>query len=107
LTGWDEDRSAGGSPWLFPGRVPGTHAAAGAITRKLNQHGIPARAARNTALADLAGDLPAVVLADLLGLSISAATNWANHTKRNRTDYIATRTTEARSDAAGAAASSK
>lgn len=86
-------RSAGGTTWLLPGRVPGSHAAAGAIAKKLRHFGIPARAARNTALIDLAGDLPSAVLADLLGLSSSAATNWANHTKRNWTDYIAARTT--------------
>lgn len=85
-------RSAGGTTWLLPGRVPGSHAAAGAIAKQLGRLGIPARAARNTALVDLAGDLPAAVLADLLGLSSSAATNWANHTKRNWTDYIAART---------------
>lgn len=62
---------------------------AGAIAKQLKPLGISARAARNTALVDLAGDLPAAVLADLLGLSASAATNWANHTKRNWTGYIA------------------
>jgi L-alanine-DL-glutamate epimerase-like enolase superfamily enzyme len=65
----------------------------GFIAKQLGRLGIPARAAGNTALVDLAGDLPAAVLADLLGLSSSAATNWANHTKRNWTDYIAARTT--------------
>ena len=36
-------------------------------------------------------DLPAPVLADLLGLSISAATRWGAHTARDDADYLAAR----------------
>ncbi|MFC9553645.1 hypothetical protein ACFTWF_22590 [Rhodococcus sp. NPDC056960] len=44
------------------------------------------------ALAALAGDLPAPVLADLLGISVSAATRWSAVAARDYTDYLAART---------------
>lgn len=56
--------------WLFPGGHPGTHSSAG-LHRKLRRHGLPhASHSRATALISLAADLPAPVLAELLGLSM-------------------------------------
>jgi hypothetical protein len=41
------------------------------ITARLNRIGIRARAGRNTALMELAGELPGVVLSGLLGIHIT------------------------------------
>lgn len=77
--------------WLFPGGHPGTHASAG-LHRKLKRHGLPdADHARATALINLAADLPAPVLADLLGLHIQTATAWARHAGADWTAYLAAR----------------
>ncbi|WP_328402581.1 hypothetical protein [Nocardia sp. NBC_00403] len=55
---------------LFPGLVPGQPIANHALTTRLARHGINVHTARNSALAALATDLPAAVLADLLGMHI-------------------------------------
>jgi hypothetical protein len=87
-----------GSPTtlLFPGQVPGQHLTVNFLVRELNQYGIYARPARNTALLDLAGDLPAAVLADLLGMHINTATRWIKKAKRDWTGYLAARATTPR-----------
>jgi hypothetical protein len=41
------------------------------------------RGGRNTALISQAGDLPAPVLADLLGLSITSGVRWTRYAKRD------------------------
>ena len=74
---------------------PGPHRRTGAgiteATRRLRQHGIEPRQARNTALAAWASDLPPAVLASLLGVHIQTAVNWASHTRRDWTTYLAER----------------
>jgi hypothetical protein len=81
--------------WLFPGSRVGSHLDHGRLTRLLNNDiGISVRPARGAALSDLAGDLPAPVLADLLGLSISAATRWVALAARDQADYLAARIAE-------------
>ncbi len=62
---------ADGTQPLFPGRLHGHPITAEALSRKLRQHGIAPRQWRNAALAAWATQLPAPVLADVLGLSIS------------------------------------
>lgn len=59
--------SASTSDWLFPGLVPGQHLADKYLVKLLNGAGIRTRTARNSALISLAADLPAPILADLLG----------------------------------------
>ncbi|WP_155724178.1 hypothetical protein [Mycobacterium avium] len=44
---------------------------------------------RNTALIDLAGELPAAVLAKLLGLSIKRAVTWSEAAGNTRPRYAA------------------
>jgi hypothetical protein len=77
--------------WLFPGRVPGQPIDNHSLTNRLNRHGISARPARNGALAALATDLPAAILADLLGLHVNTAVRWVTHARRDWTDYLAAR----------------
>lgn len=56
-----------GTPWLFPGAQPGQHVST-AMGSKLRRHGLPSTSsARAAALISLAAELPAAVIADLLG----------------------------------------
>jgi hypothetical protein len=79
---------------LFPGRVPGQPIANHALTTRLARHGIQVRTARNGALAALAADLPAPILADLLGIHINTAVRWVTYARRDWTDYLAARAAE-------------
>jgi hypothetical protein len=83
-------RCPGARP-LFPGRSAARPVAPQTLTRRLRQHGIEPRQARNTALAAWASDLPTAVLASLLGVHIQTAVNWASRTRRDWTAYIAER----------------
>ncbi|MGH3854845.1 MAG: hypothetical protein ACRDR6_15385 [Pseudonocardiaceae bacterium] len=65
-------------PWLFPGGAPALPLTAHHLMLRLKKLGIHARPARNTALFDLATQLPAVVLSKLLGIHINTATRWTN-----------------------------
>jgi hypothetical protein len=76
---------------LFPGRSPARPVAPQTLTRRLRQHGIEPRQARNAALAAWAADLPPAVLASLLGVHIQTAVNWAGQTRRDWTAYLAER----------------
>jgi hypothetical protein len=76
------------SSWLFPGQVPGQHLSANGLVRQLNAHGIQARIARSAALINLAADLPAAVLADLLGLHINTAVRWVKRARRDWASYL-------------------
>jgi len=82
-----------GSPasWLFPGQVPGRHLSVNGLVRQLNTHGIHARIARSAALVNLAADLPAAVLADLLGLHVNTAVRWVKRARRDWASYLAAR----------------
>ena len=62
--------------WLFPGGRPGQHVHPNTMARRLQQHGIQPRAARNTALLQLVTAAPTPVLADLLGLHPGTAERW-------------------------------
>jgi len=69
---------AGGrpTPWLFPGAAPERPANAESLRRRLHGYGVESRAARQTALLNLARDVPNGVLADLLGIDDSTAEQW-------------------------------
>lgn len=91
------DRRRRGAPssttpdWLFPGLRPGAHLDSGRLALLLRTAGIPVRPARGAALVALATDLPAPVLADLLGLSIAAAVRWSALAARDNAEYLAAR----------------
>jgi hypothetical protein len=63
--------------WLFPGRQPERPIDPATLTRRLNTLGIHARSNRNTAMLQLAADLPAIVIADLLGIHTGTANQCA------------------------------
>jgi hypothetical protein len=89
--------------WLFPGRVPGQPLDGHSLTNLLNRHGISVRPARNGALSALAADLPAAILADLLGLHVNTAVRWVTYARRDWAGYLASRA----ADLAAASASPK
>jgi hypothetical protein len=75
--------------WLFPGRQPDRPAHPATFVRRLNALGIHARSNRNTAMLQLAAELPAVVIADLLGIHVGTATRWVHQASGNWTSYAA------------------
>jgi hypothetical protein len=86
------ERSDAPRTWLFPGGTPGRHADPGRLTKLLhNQLGIIVRPARNSALSAMAADLPAPVLAELLGVHLTTAERWAALVKRDWSSYVAAR----------------
>ncbi|MDT3397319.1 hypothetical protein RKE29_11780 [Streptomyces sp. B1866] len=80
------------SALLFPGARPGACMDHGRLTHQLNTLGIRVIPARNSALCALADDLPAPVVADLLGIHITTAVRWGKLVKRDWTAYLAART---------------
>jgi len=94
-------RSLPGTMWLFPGFSPGRHQVANTLGRRLREHGIQSRSTRNTAVITLASDLPAPILADLLGLHITTAERWVGYARRDWTAYLAARDSEQRSPCDG------
>ena len=76
---------------LFPGRIPGLPIGGAVFSKRLKTHGILARGGRNTALINLAADLPAPILADLLGVHIATAVRWTKYAKRDWHAYVAGR----------------
>jgi hypothetical protein len=78
----------GDTAWLFPGGP-----ARDALYRALRTHlHIHLRRARSAALAALAADLPAAVLADLLDININTAITWSTYAQTDWTAYLAART---------------
>ena len=66
----------GTSPWLFPGGQPGRPISACQLAERLRQIGIRSGQSRSAALFQLATDLPAAVLARMLGIHITVAVAW-------------------------------
>ncbi len=66
----------GTSRWLFPGGMPGRPVSSYQLGERLRQLGLRPGQARSTALFQLATDLPAAVLARMLGIHISVAVAW-------------------------------
>lgn len=79
------------SGWLFPGGNPGRHLSTEAIRSQLVAIGIKPYENRKATLFGLAGDIPAPVLADLIGITHSNAAAWAGLAARDWTTYIAQR----------------
>jgi hypothetical protein len=76
------------------GGHPGSHGSAG-LHRKLTRHGLSdADRSRAAALINLAADLPAPILPDLLGLNIQTATAWARHAGTDWAAYPAARSAQ-------------
>jgi hypothetical protein len=76
--------------WLFPGGRSGQHISPQRMGHRLRQIGVPPRLARNTAVIDLAGELPAAVISKLLGFSIKRAAAWNIEAGNTNPRYAAT-----------------
>ena len=72
----------GTSPWLFPGGQPGQPISAYQLAERLRQLGIRPGQSRSAALFQLATDLPAAVLARMLGIHITVAVAWQRACRR-------------------------
>ena len=88
----------GTSPWLFPGGQPGRPISSYRLAERLRGHGIHSGQARSTALFQLATDLPAAVLARLLGIHITVAVAWQRASAGDWAAYAAEVSRRARKD---------
>lgn len=77
--------------WLFPGGRAAYPISRGQLSRRLASIGVDARGARNGALLQLAGEVPPIVLSDLLGISINAAIRWVGVASGDWSNYAADR----------------
>jgi hypothetical protein len=79
----------GTSPWLFPGGQPGRPISAFRLTERLRQLGLRSGQARSAALFQLTTELPAALLARLLGIHVSVAVAWQRASSGDWTTYAA------------------
>jgi len=66
----------GATPWLFPGRRHGQAISPDRLGQRLKQIGISSGRDRSTALFTLAAEIPAAILARMLGIHIQVAVQW-------------------------------
>jgi len=66
----------GTTPWLFPGRRHGQPITPGRLGQRLKKIGIRSGRDRSTALFTLAAEIPAAILARMLGIHVSVAVAW-------------------------------
>jgi len=79
----------GTSPWLFPGGRPGRPINAAHLSQRLRRLGLRPSRDRSSALFHLATELPAALLARLLGIHISVAVAWQRASSGDWTNYAA------------------
>jgi hypothetical protein len=77
------------SPWLFPGGQPGRPVSAGHLGQRLKDIGIQPGPTRSTALFQLATELPAAILARMLGIHIDVAVAWQHASSGDWAAYAA------------------
>jgi hypothetical protein len=77
------------TPWLFPGGLPGRPITASQLAHRLRALGISTQAGRRATLLDLAAQLPAAVLADLVNLHPTTATKWMHQAGGDWNRYAA------------------
>ncbi|WP_280258038.1 hypothetical protein [Nocardia wallacei] len=75
--------------WLFPGARPGRPLSAKRLTERLNNLGIRTGTARGTALFQLTTELPAAIVARMLGIHINVATAWQQASSGDWMTYAA------------------
>jgi hypothetical protein len=64
------------TPWLFPGGRPGQPIGGDRLGIRLQNIGLHPRQARSTALFALAAEIPAAILARMLGIHVQVAVQW-------------------------------
>ena len=75
--------------WLFPGLTGGRPVNASVLGARLRRIGIQTTSGRRAALMHLAGQLPAAVLADLLGIHATTAVHWVREAGGDWSNYAA------------------
>ena len=75
--------------WLFPGGQPGRPVSAAQMGQRLRALGLRPNPARSAALFGLAAELPAAILARMLGIAIDVAVDWQHLTSGDWTSYAA------------------
>ncbi|WP_150116997.1 phage integrase family protein [Arthrobacter sp. ERGS1:01] len=73
--------------WLFKGKQPGRSLTTAAISGPLRKAGIHLQHGKGAAMMILSRDVPPSILADLLGISITAAIRWAGVSGHDWVDY--------------------
>lgn len=81
--------STSSSRWLFPGHLPGRPITAVRLGQRLSAFDIDARAARRAAQTQLAAEVPAVVLAEMLGIAVRTAVHWVRAAGGDWANYAA------------------
>ncbi|WP_327398705.1 XRE family transcriptional regulator [Streptomyces sp. NBC_01288] len=79
-----------GTRYLLPGHSPGRTRNPASLSERLKRYGLPARAARNTAMMEALADLPPMVISDLFGIDPKTAERWAAFAGGRWSDYLAT-----------------
>jgi hypothetical protein len=98
LHAWLTERAATIPPmvehprWLFPGRPPSRPIGELSLSKRLKRIGVDCKNDRRGALLHLAREMPAAILADLIGVHISTATAWAEIAGCPWSDYPSLRT---------------
>jgi len=88
----DRRRATTQPRWLFPGERPGSAITAPRLGTRLRRLGVPnASHGRNAALLNLAGSVPAPILARMLGISNGCAEQWFCLAGGDRGRYVALR----------------
>jgi hypothetical protein len=87
--------------WLFHGVAAGRPLSESGLRRHLDNAGIHTRAAHNSALIELAADLPAPVVAETLGIHIETAVKWSKYARRDWIGYLAARADDLRASTDG------
>ncbi|MHA6759585.1 hypothetical protein [Streptacidiphilus sp. PAMC 29251] len=75
--------------WLFPGGYPGQPLSPPHLGKRLRAIGIQPRVARNTALMDIASELPSFVFSRLLGFHQNTGDNWNRERQGFGAEYAA------------------
>jgi len=79
----------GHGQWLFPGGRPGQPISAYRLNERLAALGIRSGPARCAALMQLSAELPAAVIARMLGIHIKVAVGWQRLSSGDWTGYAA------------------
>lgn len=77
------------SPWLFPGHLPGRPITPSRLGERLRLLGVRALPGRRATLLQLAAEVPAAVLAELLHLTPGTATRWTQDAGGDWSRYAA------------------
>lgn len=77
------------SPWLFPGHLPGRPITPSRLGERLRRLGVRALPGRRATLLQLAAEVPAAVLAELLHLTPGTATRWTRDAGGDWSRYAA------------------